>query len=102
MVDSVYASHPWFTLNSDATHKRAATRPAVKPAVYTVGYEGIMVDALLDLLLRKGIQRLLDVRCNPIARIAFTSQRWTGCAKMSASSMSTLAPLEFRLPGEPP
>jgi hypothetical protein len=68
MVDGVYASHPWFTLNSDATHKRAASSPAVGLAVYTVGYEGIMVDALLDLLLRKGIQRLLDVRCNPIAR----------------------------------
>jgi uncharacterized protein (DUF488 family) len=68
LVDSVYAKHPWFTLNSDATHKRAAKIPAVLPAVYTVGYEGIMVDSLLDLLLRNGIRKLIDVRCNPIAR----------------------------------
>jgi uncharacterized protein (DUF488 family) len=68
MVDRVYANHPWFTLNSETAHKRAATRPAAQPAVYTVGYEGIMVDTLLDLLLRKGIERLVDVRCNPIAR----------------------------------
>ena len=27
-----------------------------------------MVNALLDLLLRKGIRRLVDVRCNPVAR----------------------------------
>ena len=27
-----------------------------------------MVDALLDCLLRKGIKRIIDVRCNPIAR----------------------------------
>jgi uncharacterized protein (DUF488 family) len=33
-----------------------------------VGYEGIMVDGLLDCLLRKGIKHLIDVRCNPIAR----------------------------------
>jgi uncharacterized protein (DUF488 family) len=40
----------------------------VKPAVYTAGYEGIMVDALLDCLLHRGIKRLIDVRRNPIAR----------------------------------
>jgi uncharacterized protein (DUF488 family) len=68
VVDGVYRDYPWFTLNSDAVHKRAVSRPAASPAVYTVGYEGIMVDALLDCLLRRGIKRLIDVRCNPIAR----------------------------------
>jgi uncharacterized protein (DUF488 family) len=68
VVDGVYRSYPWFTLNSEATQKRAVARPEGDLAVYTVGYEGIMVDALLDLLLRKGIRRLIDVRCNPIAR----------------------------------
>lgn len=68
MIDAVYAAHPWFTINSEVASKRAAQRPAAKPAVYTVGYEGIMVDGLLDLLLQSGVQRLLDVRCNPIAR----------------------------------
>jgi len=68
MVDGVYRTHPWFTLNSESIQKRAATRPEAESAVYTVGYEGIMVDALLDLLLRQGIKRLIDVRCNPIAR----------------------------------
>lgn len=68
VVDSVYARHPWFTLNSETAYKRAATRPVAAPAVYAVGYEGIMVDALLDLLLRKGLRRIVDVRCNPIAR----------------------------------
>lgn len=68
LVDSVYRSYPWFTLNSEATEKRAVERPEGHLAVYTVGYEGIMVDALLDMLLRQGITRLIDVRCNPIAR----------------------------------
>jgi len=68
VVEAVYAKHPWFTINAEAAHKRVASRPVADPAVYTVGYEGIMVDALLDLLLRKGIRRLVDVRCNPIAR----------------------------------
>jgi uncharacterized protein (DUF488 family) len=68
IVDGVYHDYPWFTLNSDAVQKRAVCRPIAEPAVYTVGYEGIMVDALLDRLLHKGIKRLIDVRCNPIAR----------------------------------
>jgi uncharacterized protein (DUF488 family) len=68
LVDRVYATFPWFTLNSEVIHKRAVQRPVAKPAVFTVGYEGMMVDALLDLLLRNGIQKLIDVRSNPIAR----------------------------------
>ena len=68
LVDRVYRDHPWFTVNSEATAKRAVDRPKAEPAVYTVGYEGIMVDGLLDLLLRTGVERLIDVRRNPIAR----------------------------------
>ena len=68
LLDRVYRGYPWFTLNSDAIQKRAVSRPVAEPAVYTVGYEGIMVDALLDCLLHQGIKRLIDVRCNPIAR----------------------------------
>jgi uncharacterized protein (DUF488 family) len=68
LVDDIYRTFPWFTLNSENTRKRAVARPAVSPAVYTVGYEGITVDGLLDLLLRRGMRRLVDVRSNPIAR----------------------------------
>jgi uncharacterized protein (DUF488 family) len=68
LVDYVYTEHPWFTLNSEATQKRAVARPKVGPAIYTVGYEGIMVDGLLDILLHAGVEQLIDVRCNPIAR----------------------------------
>jgi uncharacterized protein (DUF488 family) len=68
VVDGVYRDYPWFTLNAEAVKKRTVSPPPAEPAVYTVGYEGIMVDALLDCLLRNGIKRLIDVRCNPIAR----------------------------------
>ena len=33
-----------------------------------MGYEGLLVDGFLDLLIRKGIRRVLDVRRNPVAR----------------------------------
>jgi uncharacterized protein (DUF488 family) len=68
IVDRVYRDFPWFTVNAEIIQNRAAARPSSKTAVFTTGYEGMMVDALLDLLLRCGIRRLIDVRCNPVAR----------------------------------
>jgi uncharacterized protein (DUF488 family) len=37
-------------------------------AIYTAGYEGKTVDEFLNLLMRSGIRRLIDVRYNPISR----------------------------------
>jgi len=68
LVDSIYAKHPWFTVNAENESKRRATRPTGEAAIYTVGYEGLTVDALLNLLMENGIRRLIDVRCNPVAR----------------------------------
>jgi len=62
----VYQRFPWFTVNS--VKRRLQTRPVAAPAVYTVGYEGWLVDGFLDMLMRSGIQRVLDVRNNPVAR----------------------------------
>ena len=66
LLDDVYARYPWFTVNSE--RKRLAARPLAPAAVYTAGYEGLTVDGFLDRLLRAGIQRILDVRNNPVSR----------------------------------
>lgn len=68
LLDAIYAEHPWFTLNSERVEKRAATLPQAEIAIYTAGYEGLQVDGFLDLLLRNGIRRVVDVRANPISR----------------------------------
>lgn len=68
LVSQVYSRYPWYTLNSKDEKKRALVLPKSPIAVYTVGYEGLMIDGLIDLLLKNGIQRLIDVRRNPIAR----------------------------------
>ncbi len=65
-MDYVYERYPWFTVNS--RRKQHAFRPVGSLAVYTAGYEGQQVDAFLDMLMRSGIQRLLDVRNNPVSR----------------------------------
>ncbi len=66
LMNYVYQQYPWFTVNSK--RKQHATRPVASLAVYTAGYEGQQVDAFLNMLLLKGIQRLLDVRNNPVSR----------------------------------
>lgn len=66
LLDYVYTQHPSYTINSK--RKQLARRKIATPQVYTAGYEGLQVDGFLNLLIQNGIQRLLDVRRNPIAR----------------------------------
>jgi uncharacterized protein (DUF488 family) len=68
LVSRVYADHPWYTSRAKDERLRGAAVPTATPAIFTVGYEGLMLDGLLDLLLRTGVKRLIDVRCNPVAR----------------------------------
>jgi len=66
VIDYVYSAYPRFTVNSEK--KKMAERPVALPAVYTAGYERLSIDAFLDRLIRNGIQRIIDVRNNPVAR----------------------------------
>ena len=66
VVDYVYSEYPRFTVNSE--RKKLAERCVASPAVYTAGYEGLSIDAFLDLLIQNGVERIIDVRNNPIAR----------------------------------
>lgn len=66
LLDYVYERYPTFTVNSE--RQQLAKRPKTKPAVFTAGYQGISVDRFLYLLIDNGIERLIDVRYNPIAR----------------------------------
>ena len=66
LIDYVYEQFPWFTINSKI--KKLTQRPKAPLAVYTIGYEGLSIDRLLDTLMREGVQRLVDVRRNPVAR----------------------------------
>lgn len=66
LIDYVYDRFPWYTANSKI--RRLAHRPVADTTVYTIGYEGCSIDALLNVLMRQGIQRIVDVRRNPVAR----------------------------------
>lgn len=68
LVADVYRRYPWYTAKSQDLVKRAVKLPQAPIAVYKVGYEGLMVDGLMDRLLRSGVAQLIDVRSNPVAR----------------------------------
>jgi len=63
----VEKAHPWFRDWRKRGGKKRKTRSA-KTTVYTAGYEGKSVDRFFQELLGKGIQRVLDVRSNPVSR----------------------------------
>jgi uncharacterized protein (DUF488 family) len=68
LVSRVYSDYPWYTAKAKNAALRKAEIPLAEPTIFTVGYEGLMLDGLLDLLLRNGVKMLIDVRHNPIAR----------------------------------
>jgi uncharacterized protein (DUF488 family) len=68
LVSRLYSEYPWYTAKAKNESLRKVEVPVAAPAIFTVGYEGLMLDGLLDLLLRNGVKALIDVRRNPVAR----------------------------------
>jgi len=67
LIDGVYERHPWFAQRSQI--RSVPSRPLRAPtAVYTAGYEGESVDFFFQKLIRAGVQRIIDVRSNPVSR----------------------------------
>jgi uncharacterized protein (DUF488 family) len=66
LISTVYERFPWYTINSEI--RKLETRRIAPPKVYTAGYQGLSIDGFLDNLLRKGIERICDVRKNPVSR----------------------------------
>jgi len=66
LLDEIYEKYPQYTVNSKRL--QLAKRSVAAPAVYTSGYEGLSVDGFLNRLISSGVQQLVDVRRNPIAR----------------------------------
>jgi uncharacterized protein (DUF488 family) len=66
LLDQIYSRFPYYTMNSK--RQKLANRPSGRKEIYTSGYEGLSIDAFLNRLIENGIQRLIDVRRNPIAR----------------------------------
>lgn len=66
LLEYVYQHHPAYTVNSE--RQKLVSRKKAKLSVYTAGYEGVCIDEFLNLFVDTGIERVIDVRSNPIAR----------------------------------
>jgi uncharacterized protein (DUF488 family) len=87
LIKTVYSKHPEFTFKSELK-KIAASVPKAPLSIYTIGYEGASIDSFLNVLLQRGIARLIDVRSNPISR------KW-GFAKNTLSSLCRKTDIEY-------
>lgn len=79
LVAEVYRQHPYYAtrsemaarvLKSDPATLKAIkeARPASRPGLCTIGYEGLSLEAYLNRLLVGGVTVLCDVRRNPLSR----------------------------------
>jgi uncharacterized protein (DUF488 family) len=79
LVAEAYRQHPYYATRSDMAARvlrgdpaalRAVknARPASRPGVCTIGYEGLTLEAYLNRLLLSGVTLLCDVRRNPLSR----------------------------------
>ena len=70
LLTYTYREYPWFSLLSERSDlvEAAVSKPAAQPAVYTLGYSGKSIDSVLNLLLRKGLAGVADVRATPLSR----------------------------------
>ncbi len=66
LLDYIYPKYKEYTYFS--RYKVMAGKPRADIAIYTAGYEGLTVDGFLNMLIQKGIEQLIDVRNNPVAR----------------------------------
>ncbi len=71
--DHVYSKYPDYTVKSrliSHEEKRKA------PCIFSIGYEGRDIDSFLDIMIKNGIDTLIDVRSNPFSmNFSFTKGR---------------------------
>ena len=80
LIAETYRRYPWYGIRSqiagkvlrgdtDAMKMIEAARPVKgKPGIVTIGYEGLTLEAYLNLLLKDGVTLLCDVRRNALSR----------------------------------
>jgi hypothetical protein len=78
LVRELYRRYPYYAIKSEIAHQimteaelaaiEKARPKAVAPCLFTIGYEGLSLDAYLDRLVGNNIKLLCDVRRNPLSR----------------------------------
>ena len=80
LIKTVYTSYPYYAINSKIAH-RILTEDELKKiqnvrqtgihkskTLFTIGYEGITIEAYINKLIQNDIRLICDIRNNPISR----------------------------------
>ena len=66
LLNYIYENYSYYTQNSQI--KKVAYKRKNPPiAIYSIGYQGLSIDAFIDILVKKGIKTVLDVRHKPLS-----------------------------------
>lgn len=71
-------------LPSEAMQKTCPWNETSSPCVFTLGYEGLSIDAYLDILLSHDVKAIIDVRKNPISMKPGYSKKQFAAAAQTA------------------
>lgn len=66
LLNYIYKNFPYYAQNSRIKKIKYKEKIA-SIAIYTIGYEGLSIDLFIDILIRKGIKEILDIRNNPFS-----------------------------------
>ncbi len=73
IIEYVYGKYPEYAVKSVLKQNNAESHP---PKIFSIGYEKKDIDSFLDLLIRNGIEMVVDVRANPFSmNFAFTRSK---------------------------
>ena len=68
LIHSIYDRYPWFASRTELKGKTIPPNKSRVPAAFTSGYEGASIDTFFHKLMKEGIERIIDVRNNPVSR----------------------------------
>ena len=69
LVEYVYQKYPWYASRSSIRKPYQQIKSKdPEPGIYSLGYEGLSIDAFLNIILEAGIRCVIDSRNNPISR----------------------------------
>ncbi len=69
LLEFVCEKYPWYASRSE--HKsgvKHTSHPYAKPAVYTIGYQGVSIDGFVHTLLQSNLKGVIDIRHNAMSR----------------------------------
>lgn len=64
IMSYIYKNYPEYTVKSELIEH---TKKIIEPGIFTIGYEGLDIDAFLDIMIKNSIQIVVDVRFNPFS-----------------------------------